>query len=671
MKPFFLLALLFLAEKSLAQSVIWGNATTKKYGISDPFTHEPITPDIFDEAKPVYQSDTLVRVKQAGRAGLVSATGRTVVPIRFAEVDDSFQAGLSVGFVATKSDKLLGLWHIPTGRMVLPQAFEWVRGIWPDLVAGRRPDSQTIEFFDEKGQKQFELPGKTAWPGFDEATIQVFGSDPKVPGVFFDKKGQPVFSATFKNGQWTDGSVVVVAELAENRTVARSALLTTAGDTLLPMDSVYFMPVFRRQFFVLTVKKPQKMGLFDAENRRWLFPMEQRQLMKMGPKTDPSGAFYSMRYGSKEESRFLFDSTGKQVAEGFMTDILRPEWALAAIFKNNHRPERYFVAVKNSTEKGLFASDGRAIVPMEFSKFEYASEAHPVIVEKSVRYGDPNPTYNAFDLKTGRKLFAEGFQGLWFTTNPRRFIARKNDRYGIVEVGKEAAARFDFERLTAFPSLLFWGRKGSKYHCIKSDGSLDDRLVFDDMYLPNREHFEKFNAQKRAGGRLIALGRTRERPKGFYYMDDRYQKTFIEDPTMGEMQPPTGDERVEEVVIEEPPMVEEMPRAKPQPADDEVFTTVEKQPQFPGGEAAMVKFVSDNLKYPVEAKKAAIRGSIYVQFIVEKDGSLTSPVVLRDIGGGCGAAAIEVIKRMPRWSPAMQNGQVVRAKFTLPIKFKL
>jgi len=77
------------------------------------------------------------------------------------------------------------------------------------------------------------------------------------------------------------------------------------------------------------------------------------------------------------------------------------------------------------------------------------------------------------------------------------------------------------------------------------------------------------------------------------------------------------------------------------------------------------------LKYPDAAKKTGIQGIVYVQFIIEKDGSLSSPTLLRDIGGACGAAAIEVVKKMPHWLPAAQLGRPVRAKFTLPIRFKL
>lgn len=93
--------------------------------------------------------------------------------------------------------------------------------------------------------------------------------------------------------------------------------------------------------------------------------------------------------------------------------------------------------------------------------------------------------------------------------------------------------------------------------------------------------------------------------------------------------------------------------------------------KYQDGKWAVLNLEGRHLKYPDAAKKDGIQGMVYIQFVVEKDGSLSSPLILRDIGGGCGAAAIEVVKKMPRWLPASQNGRPVRAKFTLPVRFKL
>jgi protein TonB len=96
---------------------------------------------------------------------------------------------------------------------------------------------------------------------------------------------------------------------------------------------------------------------------------------------------------------------------------------------------------------------------------------------------------------------------------------------------------------------------------------------------------------------------------------------------------------------------------------------VNTQPQFPGGDDAKAKFLTDNLKYPEEAKKLGIQGKVFVTFTVKVDGSINDVKVQRGIGGGCDEEAVRVIKKMPNWSPAILNGKAVSYQMTFPIKF--
>lgn len=105
--------------------------------------------------------------------------------------------------------------------------------------------------------------------------------------------------------------------------------------------------------------------------------------------------------------------------------------------------------------------------------------------------------------------------------------------------------------------------------------------------------------------------------------------------------------------------------------DDTYFQVVDEEPSFPGGMEAMYKFLAENIKYPQEAKDNNISGRVFVSFIVEPDGSITNPRLLRDIGGGCGQEAIRVVKLMPRWKPGKNKGQTVRVQFNLPVNFTL
>jgi periplasmic protein TonB len=104
---------------------------------------------------------------------------------------------------------------------------------------------------------------------------------------------------------------------------------------------------------------------------------------------------------------------------------------------------------------------------------------------------------------------------------------------------------------------------------------------------------------------------------------------------------------------------------------DEPFIVVEDEPEFPGGEMARRKFLSENIKYPKTASEVGIDGTVHVTFIIEKNGSVTDVRILRGIGGGCDEEAIRVVKAMPNWIPGKQRGKPVRVQFNMPIKFTL
>lgn len=106
-------------------------------------------------------------------------------------------------------------------------------------------------------------------------------------------------------------------------------------------------------------------------------------------------------------------------------------------------------------------------------------------------------------------------------------------------------------------------------------------------------------------------------------------------------------------------------------ADDYIFTIVEEQPEFPGGTEAMYKWLQENMRYPTMAREAGIQGTVFVTFVVERDGMITNVEVVRGIGGGCDDEAIRVVRNMPKWNPGKQRNQPVRVQFNLPVRFML
>jgi Ca-activated chloride channel family protein len=103
--------------------------------------------------------------------------------------------------------------------------------------------------------------------------------------------------------------------------------------------------------------------------------------------------------------------------------------------------------------------------------------------------------------------------------------------------------------------------------------------------------------------------------------------------------------------------------------EPEVFTIVESMPEFPGGESALENFLKNNIFYPKAARENHIQGTVYITFVVEKDGSLSDIKVLRGIGGGCDEEALRVVKLMPKWIPGKQNGKAVKVQYTLAVRF--
>ena len=114
--------------------------------------------------------------------------------------------------------------------------------------------------------------------------------------------------------------------------------------------------------------------------------------------------------------------------------------------------------------------------------------------------------------------------------------------------------------------------------------------------------------------------------------------------------------------------------AQPEPPKEEenkVFDVVEEQPSFPGGPAALMQWLRDNIKYPVVAAENGIEGRVIVQFVVSKTGSISDVRVARGVDPSLDREAIRVVSSMPKWTPGKQNGTTVNVRYTLPVIFKL
>ena len=107
------------------------------------------------------------------------------------------------------------------------------------------------------------------------------------------------------------------------------------------------------------------------------------------------------------------------------------------------------------------------------------------------------------------------------------------------------------------------------------------------------------------------------------------------------------------------------------PDQAEVFVVVDEMPGFPGGEEELFAFIRSNVHYPDPALQARISGKVYVNFVVETDGTITRVKVLRGMGHGCDEEPLRVVNLMPPWKPGTQNGKPVRVRYNLPFSFHL
>ena len=126
----------------------------------------------------------------------------------------------------------------------------------------------------------------------------------------------------------------------------------------------------------------------------------------------------------------------------------------------------------------------------------------------------------------------------------------------------------------------------------------------------------------------------------------------------------TEQTAVQDVIVTVEPEIEEE-------KVDEIFSIVEVHPEPVGGIKTFMKYLAENIKYPNAASRLGVSGKVYVQFVVEKDGSLTDIKVIKGIGAGCDEEAVRVLTEAPKWSPGKQRGVPVRVYKMVPINFQL
>ena len=123
--------------------------------------------------------------------------------------------------------------------------------------------------------------------------------------------------------------------------------------------------------------------------------------------------------------------------------------------------------------------------------------------------------------------------------------------------------------------------------------------------------------------------------------------------------------------VNAPIKTEESNQQKAVQTKDQVFTLVDQMPEFPGGESALSTYIGKNIKYPDDAVKAGIKGKVFVSFIIDKDGNVKNPKIVRSVSPSIDKEALRVISSLPKWTPGKKDGKIVAVSYTVPISFAL
>lgn len=239
----------------------------------------------------------------------------------------------------------------------------------------------------------------------------------------------------------------------------------------------------------------------------------------------------------------------------------------------------------------------------------------------------------------------------------------KNKDYGAYELRKEVDKRhkrstilviIGFSLATALPTFINKAlREGKEKNVEVTSLSKINIEKIKPQELPKEQKQEEVKAQIKFVPPVIKPDD--EVKEGEEMMSQDMLNAAPLDENVGQEIVATPIETVKEIAQEEEP----------------VFQAVEQMPSFPGGQEEMMKYLSKNTQYPQTAAENGIQGTVFVQFVVDKNGRITDVKVIRGVDPELDKEAVRVAKSMPSWLPGKQNGEAVRVAFTMPVKFVL
>ncbi len=298
----------------------------------------------------------------------------------------------------------------------------------------------------------------------------------------------------------------------------------------------------------------------------------------------------------------------------------------------------------------LVNSAGKVIIPrgkyIYIKPLTYDESCAPsVLYQAETLYG-----IDLYDDK-GNRLSAKEYANIWGCRDGMLSVRTRNDYSGIIDTkGNEVIPTIYESARVAADRLIVVG-KNNKTGVITPDSKEVIPFIYDKIEVKNKDSIYVYTGPRDS----IWFG-SRESYELDAYFNGKLKKNVEKNIRINAL-----NQREPLTLVEQMPLFPGCNESK--------FTDKDKLKMC--AEKEMLMFIYNNIKYPTLARIHGIEGMAVVSFIVEKDGFVTDPKILRDVKAGCGDEALKIVRRMPKWKPGTQDGKPVRVQFNLPVRFKL
>lgn len=568
--------------------------------------------------------------------GVLDEGGHILIPFEYRDIQ-----AIGQYFLVSKDNSARPAWGLldSNGGIILEMVYEYIATAGSNLLAARLFSSKDLKFFDGRGKFLFEVSGALAMPGFDGNSILIQRANRSC--YWTDRQGQEIAPPLFENTSWSDGDFFILMKQS------RFGVVNAKGETVVPFQYMGIVAGNKGHFIV--TDSTYREGLMDAHGQ-YLIPPGKGNIMRLGKKQE-GDAYFVRRYGEFESKLYAPDGkTLIQDACSVLPLITTSQWSK---FPENRYEQYDWVDVKKTGLRALYRSDGKQILPPEFKRIQYFSERHP-LVACSVDKKEKDYSCAVYNLE-GKLLLEQRYFSLDFTENPRFLIgqAKAQGLFGFIDLNAPEKAAFIYQKLNWFNPGYYSASKDTMQLLLTPEGKVVYAHGASEMTKPQQWHFRRFQETEGTSGTLVAVFITKE---------GIANNTWIGVNDAGEAftcgVKNYGSDLTQPTTLEAPD-------------ESEIITVAEQSPRFPGGDEALLKFIQSNMKYPKIAQENGIAGTVVAAFTIEEDGSITNPQIVRDIGNGCGREVLRLISLMPKWIPGTQNGEVVRVRYILPVKFHL